>query len=316
MSKPLSRRRADGELEERPPTPRANGGEGPLVAGVPHRQLGRILREMRSETGLSILIAAKAVGMGSGSLQRLESGQAAKIDDAKLGKLCRLYQRLDRLDELKTLAAQRREQSWWDERTDMLAPSFKVYLGLEAAAERLTVYRPDIISSLFQTHEYAEVLDRTYFHDDIAEERAQRMEVRRKRLGLIHRSLSPLEVDLVIDEGVLRRTVGGAKLMNRQLRHLVDMPPNVSIRVLPNDAGYPLGKAVDAFTLLDFGANSIGRTAEPPVVYVESFAGSMHLETPRSVRAYRDAFRVIQRVALDTSESKRLLRRVAKEYVP
>ncbi|MBF6235329.1 hypothetical protein IU473_29355 [Nocardia farcinica] len=76
-----------------------------------------------------------------------------------------------------------------------------------------------------------------------------------------------------------------------------------------------MGKAVDAFTLLDFGANS-GKANEPPVVYVESFAGSMHLETPRSVRAYREAFRRIQRVALDRSESKRLLRRVAKEYGP
>ncbi|MEV4123651.1 helix-turn-helix transcriptional regulator [Nocardia sp. NPDC049707] len=289
-----------------------NSPDETVVNGVPHRQLGRILREMRSETGLSILIASKAVGMGSGSLQRLESAKASKIDDAKLTKLCRLYQRMDRLDELKTLAAQRREQSWWDERTDMLAPSFKVYLGLEAAAERLTVYRPDIISSLFQTQEYAEVLDRIYFRDDSPEERAQRMEVRRKRLHLIHRSVSPVEVDLVIDEGVLRRIVGGPRLMSRQLRYLADLPPNVSVRVLPDDAGYPMGKAVDAFTLLDFGD---GKPPEPPVVYVESFAGSMHLETPRSVRAYREAFRVIQRVALDVAESKRLLRRVAKEYM-
>ncbi|MBF6264677.1 helix-turn-helix domain-containing protein [Nocardia farcinica] len=315
MGKSVTRGSADDRERESSPTPGQVVPDGPVVTGVPHRQLGRILREMRSETGLSILTAAKAVGMGSGSLQRLECGQASKIHDAKLVKLCRLYQGMDRLEELKTLAAQRREQSWWDERTDMLAPSFKVYLGLEAAAERLTVYRPDIISSLFQTQEYAEVLDRIYFHDDSPGERAQRMEVRRKRLGLINRSLSPLEVDLVLDEGVLRRIVGGARLMSRQLRHLADMPPNVSLRVLPDCAGYPMGKAVDAFTLLDFGANS-GKANEPPVVYVESFAGSMHLETPRSVRAYREAFRRIQRVALDRSESKRLLRRVAKEYGP
>ncbi|WP_280204024.1 Scr1 family TA system antitoxin-like transcriptional regulator [Nocardia farcinica] len=77
--------------------------------------------------------------------------------------------------------------------------------------------------------------------------------------------------------------------------------------------------------LLAVGADTVGDVqvlptglslTEPPVVYVESFAGSMHLETPRSVRAYREAFRRIQRVALDRSESKRLLRRVAKEYGP
>ncbi|MEU0504352.1 helix-turn-helix transcriptional regulator [Nocardia sp. NPDC005998] len=316
MNEPLIRGKVDDERVVASPKSTSSPPDEPIVSGVPHRQLGRILREMRSETGLSILIASRAVGMGSGSLQRLESGQASKIDDAKLTKLCRLYQGMDRLDELKTLAAQRREQSWWDERTDMLAPSFRVYLGLEAAAERLTVYRPDIVSSLFQTHEYAEVLDRIYFRDDLADERRQRMEVRRKRLNLINRTMSPLEVDLVLDEGVLRRIVGGPKLMSRQLRHLADMPPNVSVRVLPDGAGYPMGKAVDAFTLLDFATDSTGKVKEPPVVYAESFAGSMHLETPRSVRAYRDAFRVIQRVALNVVESKRLLRRVAKEYAP
>lgn len=316
MNDPLTRETIEDQDSAASPKSIAVPSEEPIAAGVPHRQLGRILREMRSETGLSILIASKAVGMGSGSLQRLESGQASKIDDAKLAKLCRLYQRLDRLDELKTLAAQRREQSWWDERTDLLAPSFKVYLGLEAAAEQLTVYRPDIVSSLFQTNEYAEVLDRIYFRDDSADERNHRMDVRRKRLNLINRTMSPLRVDLILNEGVLRRVVGGARSMSRQLKHLADMPSNVSIRVLPDQAGYPIGKAVDAFTLLDFGPDSTGRTKEPPVVYVESFAGSMHLETPRSVRAYRDAFRVIQRVALEPVESRRLLRRVAKEYVP
>lgn len=286
------------------------------TSGVPHRQLGRILREMRAESGLSILMASKAIGRGSGTLQRLETGNASKIDDADIENLCRLYQRTEKTAELKALAAQRREQSWWDERTDMLAPSFKVYLGLEASAERLTVYRPDIVSSLFQTQEYAEVLDRIYFRDDDADERDQRMEIRRRRLNLITRTMSPLEVDLVIDEGVLRRVVGSPKVMSRQLRHLADMPPNVTVRVLPGRAGYPMGKAVDAFTLLDFGKNSAGRLKDPPVLYIERFTGSLHLETPSSVRAYREAFRVIQRVALGASESKRLLRRAAKEYVP
>ncbi|WP_328408945.1 helix-turn-helix domain-containing protein [Nocardia sp. NBC_00403] len=288
----------------------------PQTPGVPHRQLGRVLRAMRLESGLSILMAAKAIGRGTGTLQRLETGHANKIADADIVNLCRLYQQPGRVDELKALAAQRMEQSWWDEYTDQFAPSFGVYLGLESAAEAVTIYRPDIVSGLFQIREYAEALDRLYFTDDLTEERERRMRVRRERQNLIMRPVSPLHVDVVFDDGVLRRTVGGPRVMARQLRHLADMPPNVSVRILPSAAGFPVGTTTGPFTILDFGTDNEDKPLEPPVVYVESFAGSIHLERPDSVRRYRNAFERIQRVALDRTESKHLLRRVAKEYVP
>ncbi len=314
MKEPLTRQGAARKGSSSSPS---SGPAESDPVGVPHRQLGQMLREFRTERGISILDAARFVGMGSSTLQRLERGEGARtIDERRLSKLCQLYDRSDRLEELKTLAAQRREQSWWDERTDEFAPSFKVYLGLESGAERLTVYRPDIISSLFQTQDYAEVLDRTYFPDDEAADRERRMQLLRRRQHLITRSLAPIEVDLVIDEGVLRRMVGGPRVMSRQLKHLADMPENVQVRILPDSAGYPMGKAVGAFTLVDARSGTGRRSSLPPVVYVESFAGSMHLEKQASVRAYREAHRVIQRVALDSVETKRLLRRAAKEYAP
>ncbi|WP_245562375.1 helix-turn-helix domain-containing protein [Nocardia araoensis] len=284
--------------------------------GVPHRQLGRVLRAMRLESGLSILMAAKAIGRGSGTLQRLETGTANKISDSDIDSLCRLYRQPERASELKALAAQRMEQSWWDEYTDQVAPSFGVYLGLESAAESVTIYRPDIVSGLFQTREYAEALDRLYFVEDLPEERERRLRVRRERQNLILRTVAPLQVDLVIDQGVLRRVVHGPRVMARQCRHLADLPPNVSVRVLPDTAGYPVGTTAGPFTILDFGTDSEGKALEPPVVYIESYAGSIHLERPDSVRRYRNAFQKIQRVALDRTESKHLLRRVAKEYAP
>ncbi|MGW0245075.1 Scr1 family TA system antitoxin-like transcriptional regulator, partial [Nocardia goodfellowii] len=174
-------------------SPRTSAADEPVVIGVPHRRLGRTLRELRQETGLPIATAAKAVRMSPSALQRLEAGEATKIEDEKLTKLCRLYKAMDKLPDLKTLAAQRKEQSWWDENTDMLAPSFKVYLGLEAEANHLTVYRPDIVSSLFQTDEYAQVLDRSFFPADDTDQE-QRNAVRRRRQNLITRSLAPIEV--------------------------------------------------------------------------------------------------------------------------
>ncbi|MBF6297177.1 hypothetical protein IU459_06420 [Nocardia amamiensis] len=94
------------------------------------------------------------------------------------------------------------------------------------------------------------------------------------------------------------------------------MPPNVSVRILPDTAGFPVGTTTGPFTMLDFGTDNEGEPLEPPVVYVESYVGSVHLERPDSVRRCRKAFEKIQWVALDRTQSKHLLRRVAKEYVP
>ncbi|WP_063036921.1 Scr1 family TA system antitoxin-like transcriptional regulator [Nocardia pseudovaccinii] len=126
------------------------------------------------------------------------------------------------------------------------------------------------------------------------------------------RDLAPLRVDLVLDEAVLRRVVGGKKVMSAQLRHLADLRPNVP----PSARGFPLGISTGPFPIVDFAADDRGHPLEPPVVVVESYTGDIYLERPKSVRRYRSAFDVIQRVALDVPDSKRQLRQAAEEYAP
>ncbi|MFE9575337.1 helix-turn-helix domain-containing protein [Nocardia sp. NPDC006044] len=285
---------------------------------MPHRQLGRQLRDMRQEAGLSIAMAAKAIGRGAGTLQRLETGSANVIHDKDIENLCKLYQRPEKLASLKTLAAQRREQSWWDQDTnDQFAPSFSAYLGLEAVAQRLTIYRPDTVPGLLQIGEYVEALDRRYFgEDDLPEDRERRMQVRRSRQTLITRSVHPLEVEVVLDECVLYRISGGPKVMSRQLKYLADLPSTVTVRILPNNAGFPLGKVVGNFTIVDFDTTEAGEPSEPPTVYIESYSGGIHLAAADDVRRYRRAYWTIQRAALDVAASKHLLRQAAKEYAP
>ncbi|GAB2690039.1 helix-turn-helix domain-containing protein [Nocardia thraciensis] len=285
-----------------------------LAIGIPRRQLGRYLRDMRQAYGLSIRNAAKAIGVGDGTLQRLETGGASVVHDDHLAALCELYEQRDMLSALKALAAQGQVPNWWHQYGDIIPDNFNLYMSLEAAAEELRIYRPDIIPGLFQTPDYAKALDARYFPDDTIPELERRVRVRRERQHLIMRKRSPLSVDLVMDEGVLYRVVGSPEVMSKQLRHLADMPANVRVRILPNSAGFPLGIATGPFILLDFGVDSRGYPHEPPVVYVESYTGDLYLERTKSVRDYRRAFDAIQRVALDIADSKHLLRRVAKEY--
>lgn len=287
-----------------------------LTVGVPHRQLGRYLRDMRQVYGLSIRNAAKAIGRGDGTLQRLETGGAAVVHDTDLELLCELYERRDMVSVLKALAAQGREPNWWHEYGDVIPESFNLYVGLEAAAERLSIYRPDMISGLFQTSDYARALDRLFFTKGTPNDLERRIRVRRERQHLITRKLSPVEVDLIVDEGVLRRVVGGPGVMSAQCRHLADLPSNVRVQVLPALAGFPLGISTGPFTILDFGIGGKGQPLEPSVVYVESYSGDMYLEREDSVRRYREAFETIKQVAVSAADSKHLLRRIAKEYRP
>ncbi|MBF6357176.1 helix-turn-helix domain-containing protein [Nocardia higoensis] len=285
------------------------------TGGVPHRSLGRCLRGMRQESGLSIEVAARAIGRGAGTLHRLETGAPnVVVREEDLRRLCKLYQRVDMLPVLKSLAAQGRTPSWLDEFPDQVNPTFNAYIQMEAAASRITVYRPDMVPGLFQTPDYARALDRVYFSTDTVDEIERRVRVRRNRQTLITRDLAPLTAALVLDEAVIRRVVGSPRVMSAQLRHLADLPPNARVQVLPFGVGFPLGVSTGPFTILDFASDADGRPLEPSVVYVESYTGNIYLERTTTVRRYRAGFEVIQRVALDGPNSKRLLRQVAKEF--
>ncbi|WP_280195754.1 helix-turn-helix domain-containing protein [Nocardia farcinica] len=285
------------------------------TAGVPHRSLGRCLRGMRQEAGLSIEVAARAIGRGVGTLHRLETGAPnVVVREEDLRRLCKLYQQVEMLPVLKSLAAQGKSPSWLDEFPDQVHPTFNAYLQMEAAATKLTGYRPDLLPGLFQIPDYARALDRAFFPEDTVEDLERRVRVRRNRQRLITRELAPLTAELVLDEAVIRRVVGGPRVMSAQLRHLADLPPNVRVHVLPFSAGFPLGTSTGPFTILDFTRDRDGRPTEPSVVYVESYTGDLYLERDSTVRKYRAGVEAIRRVALNAPDSKRLLRHVAKEF--
>lgn len=218
------------------------------------------------------------------------------------------------LPVLTSLAAQGRTPSWLDEYSDQVHPTFNAYLQMEAAASQLTAFRPDLLPGLFQIPEYARALDRTYFSMDTVEQIERRVHVRRNRQGLITRDIAPMTAVLVLDEAVTRRVVGGPKVMAAQLRHLADLPPNVHVQVIPFGVGFPLGVSTGPFTILDFVVRGNGGVCEPPVVYVESYAGDIYLERDSAVRRYRAGMEVLRQVAFDVPDSKRLLRQVAKEF--
>jgi len=215
------------------------------------------------------------------------------------------------------LAQQASVKSWWHEYGNVIPDGFDVYMGLESAARRLTSYAPDAVLGVLQTTGYARALLRSALPREGSEGIEQRLQVKMKRQRLITRKRQPTELNVVLMECALRRVVGGPKVMHTQLRHLADMSTlsNISVRILPFQAGIPLGDPISPFTVLDFGADKQGELLEPPVVYLENYTGDMYLERPDDVRHYYEAQRTLVRAALDENASRALLRQVAKGYV-
>lgn len=281
------------------------------------RQLGKYLRDGREGCGLTLQQAAGLIQRSASTLQRIEKGIVANLREVDLEALCKIYVfDADRTAAMKGLAVQGNELSWWLEFDDLIPANFDFFVGLEASAQRLTTYEPELVPGLLQTPAYTSVLMRSGFPDDGAEEHARRVQLRMRRQTRITRKHQPVTLDVILRESVLRCMIGGPKVMATQLKYLADMGarPNVSVQILPFSVGQPLGVAVGPFVILEFGEGRQGQVIEPPVVYTESFTGDLYLAKPRTVQRYHEAYESLRRSALDVFASRALLRQMAKEY--
>ncbi|WP_062988368.1 helix-turn-helix domain-containing protein [Nocardia anaemiae] len=295
-------------------------GKNPTT--IPRRQLGRQLRELRQAAGLSISDAARLIERGAGTLQRLEKGESPRIRQLDIEALCKIYSATNRMKALKALAAQADERTrpvddscWWQRYEDLIPEDFGTYLSLESAAAKVVMYLAEVVPGIVQTADYARALDRLFFESDTPMELEQRIQVRMRRQAALTRGMSPVELDVLLDESVLRRVVGGKRIMAAQLRKLADTPPNVRVRIVPYSAGLPLGIPTGPYVILHFPTDpSTEKPVEPTTVYVETYGSRLYYDRANIVARYLETHEKIGRVALSEADSKRLLRQVAKEY--
>lgn len=284
---------------------------------LPRRQLGKYIRNAREEQNLGQREVAELMQWSVSTQSRLERGDLGKLKDRDLQQLGRVLGFAEKeTAAMIGLLQQAAEKSWWHSFGDLIPETFDVYVGLENDARALDIYRPDIVPGLVQVAGYAAALDRIYFPKDSEEEQNRRIQLKLHRQATVTRKAKSLIVDLVLHESVLRTVVGGPAVMAAQLRHLADLSvrPNVTIRVLPFKAGFPVGISVGPYVILEFSPDAKG-VNPPTVVYVENYTGDMYLEADPDVQRYRRASTIIQRVALDAVMSRNLLRQAAKEHL-
>ncbi|MFQ6394781.1 helix-turn-helix domain-containing protein [Nocardia sp. KC 131] len=284
---------------------------------VPRRQLGRHLRDLRLQAGMSMPEAARLIERGTTTLQRLETGQTHKIRLLDIRELCSVYSASEVVTAgLLGLAQEASGKCWWHEYGKLIPQDFDVYVGLEAGARKLTSYAPDVVLGLLQAPDYARALLRSALPDISCHEIDRRVEVKQRRQRILTRKRKATELNAVLLECALHRVVGGSRVMNAQLRHLADMStlPNVTLRILPYSAGIPQGDPIGLFTVVDFGMDKNKQPIEPPIVYLENLTGDLYLESHRGVGRYYVAHESICGAALDETASRSLLRQLAREY--
>ena len=155
---------------------------------------------------------------------------------------------------------------------------------------------------LFQTEDYARAVTLLGHTGSSADEIDRRVSLRLKRQHLLT-SPNPLQVWSVLDDGALRRPVGGRQVMRTQLIRLAEVARmrHVTIQVVPFDRGGHAA-AGGSFTVLRFSEPEV-----PDVVYLEQLTSALYLDKHEDVDHYMEVMNHLSTEALTPVESTRYI---------
>ena len=282
-------------------------------SSVPRRQLGRQLRQAHEEAGITLEAAVQELEWSRAKMYRIEGGQAPMRKHDVLA-MCTFYRTpSETTTALVGLAAQSKVPGWWHAYADTVSPEFIPYLGLEPTAAHIRHYALAFIPGLLQTPEYATAVIRSRRGITEAElEQAVAVRMRRQRV-LTRRIPQPPKLEVVLEEGVLRRMIPGRAAMQRQLAHLINnaQVTGVRVRVLPF-ASSAQGAVAGSFILMDFSAAGT-RPPEPSIVYLEGQTGALYLDRPQEIAAHERTWETLSEQALGEQESEDLIAKVIGE---
>jgi hypothetical protein len=207
---------------------------------------------------------------------------------------------------LLALGRQATHRGWWHSYADALPAYFEDYVGLEDGAKSLATYQNQLVHGLMQTADYAATVFRAAQPAASADEVERQLAARTTRQALLTAS-NPLQVWAILDEAVLRRSVGGMTVMHSQLTRIQEIAalPNVTLQVLPFDTGAHASMGT-SFELLQFPEP--GDTA---IVYIEDQTSSQYLETAADIERYTLVFDHLRASALSPQRSIEFIGQVA-----
>jgi transcriptional regulator with XRE-family HTH domain len=279
---------------------------GPTVR---RRRLGTELRKLRESNNYKLEEVSAALGVAPSTLSRIETGKAP-TKSAYLTQMLDMYGVTDHAQRqvLIDMAREGHRKGWWAAYDDVLPSGLDIYVGLEAEASGLRSYEISVVHGLLQTVDYARTILRETSPRLTSDQVDRLVDLRIERQKRIN-DVPPLDLWVILDEAVIRRTVGGAAVMRSQLAHLLAAAdrPWITLQVLPFASGAHAGHD-GPFAIIEFHERT-----DSEVAYVETVAGPLYLEKDREVRLRSEAFDRLRAAALSPPASSELIARAATE---
>jgi transcriptional regulator with XRE-family HTH domain len=269
---------------------------------VRRRRLGIELRQLRESAEYTIEQVAARLEVSDSKISRIENGQVGATP-RDVRDMAALYGVTgQRMENLMQLARETREKPWWNEYSDLGLD----HAAYEAEASSILMFSPMLVPGLLQTADYARAVLRAIRFDLPSEKIERLVEFRMKRQTLLTDPNPPM-LWAVIDEAVLCRMIGNFKVMQHQLKSLIEIAglPNVTLQLLPFSGGAHAG--------LD-GPFYILRFLEPTdrdMIYFEHTDWEHYLDDPEAISLHLSLFDHVRAAALKPDDSiKRLIDRV------
>jgi len=271
--------------------------------------VGNQLRQLRTQQGFTREQAGEAIRASAWKIHRLENGQVG-FKERDIVDLLQFYgvTNVEQGAALVSMAREANEPGWWQRYSEILAPWFRYYVDLEAVATLIRSYEGQLVPGLLQTEDYYRAVIHGAQLDETTESVEDRVALRMARQAVLERPDAP-HLWVVVDEAVLRRPVGSAKVMRAQLERLIEAAalPNLTLQILPFHAGaHP--SMTGAFSVLRFADKEL-----PDVCYVEHLSGALYLDKRDDVDLYLHVMEAVCVRAEAPSRTPKLLGEILAE---
>jgi transcriptional regulator with XRE-family HTH domain len=272
---------------------------------VRRRELGALLRKLRTDKGLTVEQAAERLMFSMSKLSRMETGHGVATP-RDIRDLCDLYGVTDEgeRDRMMNLAREGKQQGWWQS----YELTYATYVGLEAEATAISDFQSSVVPGLLQTADYARAGHEAAMPRLSSDQIERQIEAKLTRQSLLTQATPP-SLTAILDEAALHRAVGGPRVMAAQLAHLIETArlPNVTVQVIPFSVGSHPGLESN-FNILEL---------PPPtqsVVFVEGLIGSVYLERAEDLKRYRKVFDRLQSVALSPKDTIDAIAKIRAQF--
>lgn len=271
--------------------------------------LGKRLQDLREKAGLSFEQAGRALDVTHATIRRMEKAEVG-LKIPYVEKLLVTYgiTAPEEIGGFLSLAREANRPGWWHSFRDVLPEWFSAFVSLEGEASVIRAYEPHYVPGLLQIPTYARAVLRAGLPHAPADEIERLVTVRIERQALLSREGAPL-LWVVMDETVLRRPIGGRKVMRDQFTALIEATerPNVRLQVIPFAAG-PHPAMYGPFHIFRFQLQEI-----PDIAYTESLVGGAYFDDRDDVSTFLEALDRMCAQAAPAHSTKAILDGMRKE---